>query len=78
MQREAVSEDRGEFRIDDLLPGSYQVTASAMGFAQAQANVTIAVSSVRDVTVTLKPLAAPETVNVSGQTSSITTQPSAR
>ncbi len=75
MQREAVSEDRGEFRIDDLLPGSYQVTVNATGFAPAQANVSIAVSSVRDVTVTLKPLAAPETVNVSGQTSSITTQP---
>jgi hypothetical protein len=75
LRREAVSEDRGEFRIDDLLPGSYQVTVSAAGFAQAQANVSIAVSSVRDVTVTLKPLAAPETINVSGQTSSITTQP---
>lgn len=75
MQREAISEDRGEFRIDDLLPGSYRVTVSAAGFAQAQANISVAVSSVRDVTVTLKPLAAPETVNVSGQTSSITTQP---
>jgi hypothetical protein len=75
MQREAASEDRGEFRLDDLLPGSYLVTVSATGFAQAQAEVSIAVSSVRDVTVTLKPLAAPETVNVSGQTSSITTQP---
>jgi len=64
MQREAVSEDRGEFRIDDLLPGSYQVIVNATGFAPAQANVSIAVSSVRDVTVPLKPLAAPETVNV--------------
>src|SRR6202022_3616211 len=41
----------------------------------AQAEVSIAVSSVRDVTVTLKPLAAPETINVPGQTSSITMQP---
>ena len=75
IQREAVSEDRGEFRIDDLLSGSYLITVSAAGFSQAQAQVSIAVSSVRDVTVTLKPLAAPETVNVAGQTSSITTQP---
>ncbi len=75
MQREALSEDRGEFRIDDLLPGSYQVTVSATGFAQAQAVVSIAVSSVRDITVTLKPLAASETLNVQAQASSITTQP---
>ena len=75
IQREASSEDRGEFRMDDLLPGSYQITVSAVGFAQAQADVSIAISSVRDVTVTLKPLAAPETINVPGQTSSITMQP---
>jgi hypothetical protein len=75
LQREAASEDRGEFRIDDLLPGPYQVTVSAPGFAQAQAEVSIAVSSVRDVTVTLKPLAASETLNVQAQASSITTQP---
>ena len=75
MQRQAASEDRGEFRIDDLLPGSYLITVSATGFAPAEAHISIAVSSIRDVTVTLKPLAAPQTVNVSGQTSSITTQP---
>ena len=75
IQREASSEDRGEFRIDDLLPGSYRITVSVVGFAQAQADVSVTISSVRDVTVTLKPLAAPETINVSGQTSSITTQP---
>lgn len=74
MQREAASEDRGEFRLDDLLPGSYRMTVSAAGFAPAQADVTIAVSSVREVTVTLKPLAAIETVNVKAPASSITTQ----
>ena len=75
IQREASSEDRGEFRMDDLPPGSYQITVSVVGFAQVQAEVSIAISSVRDVTVTLRPLAAPETINVPGQTSSITMQP---
>jgi len=75
LQREATSEDRGEFRIDELLPGTYQVTVTAAGFAQAQAEVAVAVSTVRDVTVTLKPMAAKETVNVQASTSSITTQP---
>ena len=26
VQREAASEDRGEFRLDDLLPGNYRIT----------------------------------------------------
>ncbi len=75
MQREATSEDRGEFRLDDLLPGSYHMTVSATGFVPAQASVSIAVSSVREVTVTLQPAAPAETVSVLGQNSSITTQP---
>lgn len=75
MWREAVSEDRGEFRLDDLLPGAYHITVSAAGFAQAEAEVSIAVSSVREVTVTLKAAAPAESITVQSQTSSITAQP---
>ena len=39
MRREAATEDRGEFRLDDLIPGRYRITVSAAGFAQAQADV---------------------------------------
>ena len=75
LQRKAKSEDRGEFRVDDLLPGSYRVTVSSPGFAPAEAEVSVAVSSVREVAVTLNPIAARETVNVRGSSSSITTEP---
>ncbi|MGA1988741.1 MAG: carboxypeptidase regulatory-like domain-containing protein, partial [Candidatus Sulfotelmatobacter sp.] len=75
LQREASSEDRGEFRLDDLLPGTYLMTVSAPGFAPAQADVPVAVSSVREVTVTLKPASVSATVNVQSPASSITTQP---
>jgi Carboxypeptidase regulatory-like domain/TonB dependent receptor len=75
MQREASTEDRGEFRLDDLQPGAYRITVRAAGFAPAQADVSIAVSSVREVTVTLKAAAPGESVSVQGQSSSITTQP---
>jgi len=75
MRREATSEDRGEFRIDALAPGTYRVAVSASGFAQARADIVIAVSSVREIVVTLKASAAPETVNVRSEKSSITTQP---
>ena len=75
LRREARSEDRGEFRIDDLPAGEYHISVNATGFSAAQADVSIAVSSVREVTVTLKVVVAAETVNVHSETSSITTQP---
>ena len=74
LQREVAGEDRGEFRLDDLLPGNYRVTITAAGFAPAQADVAIAVATVRDITVTLKPAGASQTVNVQGNSSSITTE----
>ncbi len=75
VQREAASEDRGEFRLDDVLPGNYHVTVTAVGFAPAQADVVVAVATVRDITVTLKPASLPEKVNVKAEASSITAQP---
>ncbi|MGA9391704.1 MAG: carboxypeptidase regulatory-like domain-containing protein [Candidatus Sulfotelmatobacter sp.] len=75
VQREAISEDRGEFRLDDLFPGKYRVTISAAGFAPAQADVSITVATVRDITVTMKPPPVQENVNVQGSASSITTEP---
>jgi len=72
--RETRADERGEFRIDGLLPGSYRVTVTAMGFSPAVANVDIAVSLVRDISVTLKPQSSAEAVNVQGNSSSITTE----
>ena len=73
--RAAITSAQGEFRIEGLLPGIYSVTVTAKGFAQATADVDVAVSVVRDVTVTLKPESGRETVNVQGSASSITTEP---
>ncbi|PYQ38788.1 MAG: hypothetical protein DMG99_17905, partial [Acidobacteria bacterium] len=75
LRREANSEDRGEFRIDDLLPGRYRIVVSAAGFSDAVAEVPVAVSSVREITVTLRPAASAQSVTVKGQSSSITTEP---
>ncbi|MCU1300319.1 MAG: Oar protein [Candidatus Sulfotelmatobacter sp.] len=74
LQRETVSEDRGEFRLDDLQPGTYHITVTAQGFDTAQTVVSIAVASVRDISVTLKPSSVQETIKVQAETSSITTQ----
>ena len=72
--RETTVDARGEFRIDGLLPGSYAVTVTAKGFSEATADVDVAVSTVRDIAVTLKPESGRETVKVQGTASSITTE----
>jgi hypothetical protein len=74
MARQATADERGEFRIDGLPPGSYRVTVTAKGFDQASANVDVAVSLVRDITVTLRLASGSETVNVQSNASSITTE----
>src|SRR5579864_5709917 len=53
VERTATSDSRGEFRLDDLAPGEYRVTVNAPGLAEAESDVTIAVSSVREITVTM-------------------------
>ena len=75
LKRETKTDEHGEFRLSELLPGTYHVIVDAKGFAEAQADVKVVVSSVRDITVTLHPAAVQETVNVEAQSSSITTQP---
>src|SRR5712691_3652622 len=75
-QREIVSDSRGEFRIGDLLPGTYRVKVQASGFAEANSNAKITVSSVQEIIVTLKPQALQQsiTLDLDGP-SSITNQP---
>ena len=74
LQRVARCDDQGNFRIDELKPGTYMVSVHASGFADAVADVPIAVGSVRDITVTMKPPAVSQSVKVAAQSSSITTQ----
>ena len=74
-ERQVVADDRGEFRLLDLLPGDYRLTVSAPGFAEAHADVELIVSSVRDYTITMKPAGSQEMVQVESQAASVTTQP---
>src|SRR6202041_1245941 len=72
---QATTNEQGEFRIDNLAPGTYHLLVNAKGFAQALSDVTVMVSSVRNLTITLQPSAVQQTVNVQGQPSSVTTEP---
>jgi hypothetical protein len=74
VRREVSSEAQGEFRLDDLLPGNYRVVVTALGFAPAEAEVAVAVANARDLTVTMKLPSTSATVNVQGNSSSITTE----
>jgi hypothetical protein len=73
--RETESDARGEFRIEELPPSSYVLTVNRTGFAEARSDVVVAVSSVREVSVTLEPKSVKESVVVSAQAQSITTEP---
>jgi hypothetical protein len=73
--RTAVCDGRGEFRIEGLAPGAWDITVSARGFADANARAQIVVSGVRDIVVTLRPLNEQQSVRVIAHASSIATQP---
>ena len=75
LEREATTDSRGEFRIEDLAPGTYSAVVTAAGFAEARSEVAITVSSVTETLVTLKPATVQQTVTVQSQASSITTEP---
>src|ERR1700739_823903 len=60
--REVQADGRGEFQVEQILPGSYLVIVSAGGFAPASARVVVAVSSIREITITLHPKSASEKI----------------
>src|SRR6202166_3207861 len=74
-EREVETSERGEFRVDGLLPGEYRIRVEAANFQVAESRVVVQVSSGRDIDVVLKPAGVHQEVNVSGEASSITTQP---
>ncbi len=73
--RKASCDRFGEFTLPGLEPDQYQLTVVAKGFEKAQSTVRVAVSTVRTVTVTLRPASDAQRVTVRGEASSITTQP---
>jgi len=75
-QREVSSDSRGEFRMDELPPGAYHIKVQATGFAEANSNVRVIVSSVQEITVTLKPQPVQQSITLQTDgLGSITTQP---
>lgn len=74
LQRQATTNDRGEFRFDDLPAGTYRISVTATGFAAATSAADVLAASIREVNVTLTPGGIEQTVNVQAPASSIATQ----
>jgi len=75
IHRETSSNADGEFRLDGLVPGTYDAAVRASGFAETRATVTVVVSSVRTLSVVLNPGALQQSLTVRGAAPSITTEP---
>jgi len=69
-----TSDSEGEFRVEALSPGEYEITVQAPSFAVAHSVARIAVGSVASVAVTVRPEAAPQSVQVKAGTESVTSQ----
>jgi hypothetical protein len=74
-ERVATSDTHGAFRFAALLPGDYKVRVKAAGFTDAQATVTVAISSTREIRITMQVAAVRQSVVVEGAASSITLEP---
>jgi hypothetical protein len=73
--RETQCDERGIFRMEELPPGPYLLTVSAPGFTDARSEIVVAISSVREISVTLQPKAVAEKVVVKAAAQSVTTEP---
>lgn len=72
--RRVLTDGRGEFRFEDLLPGGYILQVDSQGFATAKADVQVLLGTAREVRVTLRPATVEHVLNVRGESSSVTTQ----
>lgn len=70
--RKIHADDRGEFRVTDLPPDTYEVVVTRNGFAETRAKVTVAVSSTREIVITLQPERLNEKVFILDGNQSIT------
>jgi hypothetical protein len=62
----ATTNGSGEYRIDNLIPGSYRVTAKSTGFKTISQTVDVQLNRTGTLNLTLVPGSASETVEVSG------------
>lgn len=72
--RTVTTNKLGEFSLESLPPGEYEVKVEAVGFATRTGTASIGVSSVPTMNVLLQPATVKETVTVEGTAGSLTNQ----
>lgn len=75
LTRSVQTNHLGEFRIESLPPGNYEVKVEAEGFATQSTMIEVAVAATPTVNMKLQTAPVRETVNVQGETGSVTAQP---
>ena len=75
LTRTVQTGSQGEFRIEPLPPGNYQVKVEAPGFAPQVGVVTVSVASTATLKLKLQVAPVKETVTVEGAGDSLTAQP---
>src|SRR5579871_4305028 len=73
--RHAQTNTVGEYRIESLPPGEYEVRVEAKGFAARTGRITVAVTSAATLNVKLQPAKVNQTIDVRGSANSLATQP---
>src|SRR5579859_331623 len=74
LSRSTTSNNLGEFRLEALRPGDYELEVTAARFATTHSAVKIAVGSVATVAIVLKPEVAQQSVQVEARGESVTSQ----
>jgi hypothetical protein len=65
--RRVSSDEKGNYRFEDLLPAAYQVAAASDGFAQATVSVVLAAGQERTIHLRLQPEGVAESVAVTAE-----------
>ena len=75
LSRTVTANKLGEFRMESLPPGTYDITVTAKGFAAQTTSVEVAVAATPTINIKMRPAPVQETVNVQGEPGSVTNQP---
>ena len=78
MTATAVTDARGDFRLVDLLPGDYTVTATLAGFSKTAMHATVTARTETTLALELQVGALAETVTVTGRTPAVDVHSAAR
>ncbi|HEY2498460.1 MAG TPA: TonB-dependent receptor [Candidatus Angelobacter sp.] len=75
LTRTVKASNLGEFAVESLPPGEYEVKAEAPGFAPKSGTVRVAVTSVQSMSIKLQPGPVQQTVKVEGSSDTLAAQP---